>query len=317
MSDNVMAQEAIETDPGGLVEDATPGEPTRKRLTRRRLTLRRFLRNKLAIAGVVVYLLMILLALLGPLLLPWKFDDVDYNAFLTPPDAVHWFGTTQGGRDVLALTVRGLGKSLLIGLLVSAISVSIAATVGSTAAYFGGWTERTALWIIDLLLVIPSFLLIAIITTGGPKGPHAWLLLVLLLAAFSWILDARVVRSLTMSVKEREYVLAAKFMGLAAPKVIFRHILPNISSLLIINATLTVGTAVLAETGLSFFGFGVQSPDTSLGTLIAEGQRSATTFPWIFAAPSALLVIMVLSINAIGDGLRDALDPSSQSGGQA
>ncbi len=242
MSDNVMEHDAIETGPEGLDEDLPEEQKTRKRLTRRRLILRRFLRNRPAIVGVVIYVFLILLALIGPLLLPWNFDDVDYNAFLTPPDSIHWLGTTQGGRDVLALTVRGLGKSLLIGLLVSAISASVAATVGSTAAYFGGWVERGALWIIDLLLVIPSFLLIAMITTGGPKGPHAWLLLVSLLAAFSWILDARVVRSLTMSVKEREYVLAAKFMGLAAPKVIFRHILPNISSLLIIDATLTVGT---------------------------------------------------------------------------
>lgn len=120
-----------------------------------------------------------------------------------------------------------------------------------------------------------------------------------------------------MSVKEREYVLAAKFMGMPAPMIIFRHILPNISSLLIINATLGVGGAILAETGLSFFGFGVQSPDTSLGTLIGTGQRMATTFPWVFLLPAAVLVVMVLSLNAIGDGLRDAFDPSSQSGGSA
>lgn len=325
MSDQVANKISIESALGGEddqigSEDAPrpgTGGPTAKRLTRRRLILRRFLRNRLAVAGVFVWAFLILLAAVGPLVSPWAFNDVDRRAYLKPPTEQHWFGTTQSGRDVLALTMQGLRKSLLIGLLVALISTSVAALVGSFAAYFGGWTERLSLWMVDLLLVIPSFFLIAILITGGPQGGNSWLLLVLLLAAFSWVLSARVVRSLTLSVKEREYVLAARFMGLAAPKVIIRHILPNISSLLIIDATLGVGGAVLAETTLAFFGFGVQPPDTSLGTLIAEGQRLATTFPWIFLAPATVLVIMVLSVNAIGDGLRDALDPNSSSGGKA
>ncbi|GAA2111488.1 ABC transporter permease [Microlunatus panaciterrae] len=323
MSDQVIHPSRTDLD---IIENANePGpsapigtvQPTTKRLTRSQLIFRRFLRNKTAVVGLIVYLVLILMAIFGPLISPWHFDDVDRTAYLKPPSPEHWFGTTQSGRDVLALTMRGLRKSLLIGLLVAGISTTIAATVGSFAAYFGGWFERIALWFIDLLLVIPSFLIIAIVTTGGPKGPHSWLLLVVMLAGFSWFLSARVVRSLTMSVKEREYVLAARFMGLSAPKIVFRHIVPNISSLLIIDATLGVGGAVLAEASLSFFGFGVQAPDTSLGTLISEGQRMATTFPWIFLCPAAVLVVMVLAINAVGDGLRDALDPNSNSGGKA
>lgn len=325
MSDQLGNKILMDSEVESAIEEAGSGDaqrpggvrPTTKRLTRRRLILRRFLRNKLAVAGVGVWVFLILLALVGPMVSPWAFNDVDRRAYLKPPSPQHWFGTTQSGRDVLALTMQGLRKSLLIGLLVALISTTIAALVGSFAAYFGGWTERIALWVVDLLLVIPSFFLIAILVTGGPQGSSSWMLLVLLLAAFGWVLSARVVRSLTLSVKEREYVLAARFMGLAAPKVIVRHILPNISSLLIIDATLGIGGAVLAETTLAFFGFGVQPPDTSLGTLIAEGQRLATTFPWIFLAPATVLVIMVLSVNAIGDGLRDALDPNSQSGGKA
>jgi peptide/nickel transport system permease protein len=206
---------------------------------------------------------------------------------------------------------------LLIGFMVAVLSTGTAAIVGSFAAYFGGWFERIALWVTDLLLVIPSFLLIAVMTTGGPKGPQAWLLLVVLLAAFGWMLSARVVRSLSLSIKEREYVQAAKFMGLASPKTIVRHILPNISSLLIIDATLNVGGAILAETGLSFFGFGVQSPDTSLGTLLGDGARQVNSFPWLFTAPAVAVVLLVLCVNAVGDGLRDALDPNSASGGSA
>jgi peptide/nickel transport system permease protein len=299
------------------VPEPTPrvGEP--KRLSRNRLILRRFLRNKTALVGLLVILTMIVIALVGPYVSNWTYDFVDRRAYLKPPSDRHLLGTTQGGRDMLALTLRGLRKSLLIGFLVAFLSTGIASIVGSFAAYFGGWFERVALWVTDLLLVIPSFLLIAVMTTGGPKGASTWLLLVLLLAAFGWMLSARVVRSLAMSVKEREYVLAAKFMGMAPPKLIVRHILPNISSLLIIDATLNVGGAILAETALSFFGFGVQSPDTSLGTLLGDGARQVTNFPWLFTGPAVAVVLLVLSINAVGDGLRDALDPSSASGGSA
>lgn len=314
MTDN-RAEVALEVD-GDELTPIEPG-PGEKRLTRRQLITRRFLRNKTALIGSVIIVLLIIIALIGPYITPYAYDEIDRRAYLEPPSSEHWLGTTQGGRDMLALTLRGLRKSLLIGFLVAIISTSVAAIVGSFAAFYGGWFERIALWVIDLLLVVPSFLLIALLTTGGPKGPYSWLLLVLLLAAFSWVLSARVVRSLSMSIKEREYVQAAKFMGLSGPKTIVRHMLPNISSLLIIDATLNVGAAILAETGLSFFGFGVQSPDTSLGTLLGEGARQINSFPWLFTGPAVVVVLLVLSVNAVGDGLRDALDPNSGSGGSA
>jgi peptide/nickel transport system permease protein len=312
-----VTEHLLETASERVLAEPTPTEAEPKRLTRRQLITRRFVRNKTAVAGLVVIVLLIIIALIGPYLTNWTYDYVDRRAYLKPPSERHWLGTTQGGRDMLALTLRGLRKSLLIGLLVAVISTTIAAIVGSFAAYFGGWFERIALWVTDLLLVIPSFLLIAVMTTGGPQGANAWILLVFLLALFGWMLSARVVRSLALSVKERDYVHAAKFMGLSAPRTIVRHILPNISSLLIIDATLAVGAAILAETGLSFFGFGVQSPDTSLGTLLGEGARQVNSFPWLFTGPAVAVVLLVLSVNAIGDGLRDALDPSSASGGSA
>jgi peptide/nickel transport system permease protein len=312
-----VTEHLLETASERVLAEPTPTEAEPKRLTRRQLIMRRFVRNKTAVAGLVVIVVLIIIALIGPYLTNWTYDYVDRRAYLKPPSERHWLGTTQGGRDMLALTLRGLRKSLLIGLLVAVISTTIAAIVGSFAAYFGGWFERIALWVTDLLLVIPSFLLIAVMTTGGPQGANAWILLVFLLALFGWMLSARVVRSLALSVKERDYVHAAKFMGLSAPRTIVRHILPNISSLLIIDATLAVGAAILAETGLSFFGFGVQSPDTSLGTLLGEGARQVNSFPWLFTGPAVAVVLLVLSVNAVGDGLRDALDPSSASGGSA
>lgn len=313
MTENFAVEVATERP----VQEPTPGRGEPKRITRRRLILRRFLRNKGAVLGLVVITALVVIALIGPYVTQWAYDEVDRRAYLKPPSDRHPLGSTQSGRDMLALTLRGLRKSLLIGFLVALLSTGIAAIVGSFAAYFGGWFERIALWVIDLLLVVPSFLLIAVLSTGGPKGPYAWLLLVALLAGFGWMLSSRVVRSLTLSVKEREYVQAARFMGLSAPKTIVRHILPNISSLLIIDATLNVSTAILAETGLSFFGFGVQPPDTSLGTLLGEGARQVNSFPWLFASPAIAVVILVLSVNAVGDGLRDALDPNSASGGTA
>lgn len=281
-----------------------------------RLLLRRFLRNKTAVVGLVIILVLIVLAIIGPLLSPFAYNEVDRQAYLKPPSWQHPMGTTQSGRDMWALTLHGLRKSLVIGLVVALLSTSIAAIVGAFAAYYGGWLERFSLWIIDLLLVIPSFLLIALIAGNAAGGASSWLLLVLLLTLFGWMLSARVVRSLTQSVRQSEYIAAARYMGLSGPKIIFRHILPNIASLLIIDATLNVSGAILAETSLAYFGFGVQPPDTSLGTLLGDGARQLSSFPWLFAGPATIIVLLILSVNAVGDGLRDAFDPGSQASGK-
>jgi peptide/nickel transport system permease protein len=182
--------------------------------------------------------------------------------------------------------------------------------VGSVAGYFGGARDRALMWIVDLLLVVPSFILIAIITPRLKDAANIALLIVFL-AAFSWMISSRMVRGLTMSLREREYVQAARYMGVPSWRIIARHIVPNVASILIIDTALNVGAAILAETGLSYLGFGVQPPDVSLGTLIADGTKSATTFPWVFLFPAGVLVLIILCANLIGDGLRDALDPAS------
>jgi len=269
------------------------------------------MRNKTAVLGLTIISVLILVALIGPWLSPFTYDAVDRQAYLKPPSLQHPMGTTQSGRDMWALTLHGLRKSLIIGLVVALLSTGIAAIVGAFAAYYGGWLERFSLWIIDLLLVIPSFLLIALIAGNSSPGAASWLLLVLLLTLFGWMLSARVVRSLALSVRQREYITAARYMGLSGPKIIVRHILPNIASLLIIDATLNVSGAILAETSLAYFGFGVQPPDTSLGTLLGDGARQLSSFPWLFAGPAAIIVLLILSVNAVGDGLRDAFDPGS------
>ena len=271
--------------------------------------LRRFLRHRLSVIGLVCIVGLYALAFVGPLLSPWNYAEQDPTAYLTPPSAQHWFGTTQIGEDVFAQTLRGLQKSLTIGLLVGMISTGIAAVVGTAAGYFRGWVDRILMWGADLLLVIPSFVIIAILSPAF-RG-KTWLILVLLLATFSWMITARIVRGLTLSLREREFVQAARFMGVPPWRIITRHIVPNMASLLIIDATITVGSAILTETGLSYFGFGVQPPDVSLGTLIASGTNSALTFPWLFMFSGGLLALTVLSVNFVGDGLRDALDPNA------
>jgi peptide/nickel transport system permease protein len=279
-------------------------------VSRRTLVARRFVRNRLAVTSLAVLVLMFVAAYAVPPLLPYSHTDIDFSALQSPPGPQHWFGTNAIGQDLLAQVLRGMQKSMLIGLCVAVISTLIAATVGSVAGYFGGWRDRVLMWFVDLLLVVPSFILIAIITPRTKNSANI-ALLIALLSAFSWMISSRMVRGLTMSLREREYVQAARYMGVPSRRIIARHILPNVASILIIDTALNVGVAILAETGLSFLGFGVQPPDVSLGTLIADGTKSATTFPWVFLFPAGMLVAIILCANLIGDGLRDALDPGS------
>jgi ABC-type dipeptide/oligopeptide/nickel transport system permease subunit len=276
------------------------------------VVLRRFVRNRSALTGAAVLVLLFLLAFAGPYLTPWSYSHIDYTALRSGPSAEHWWGTNRIGQDVFAQTVRGLQKSLLIGLLVAVFSTGLASLVGACAGYFGGWTDRLLMFFVDLLLVFPSFLIIAIISPRLRSG--GWFAFVGLLAVFGWMITARVVRSMTLSLKEREFVRAARFMGVGPFRIIWRHVLPNVASFLIIDATISVGGAVMSETALSYFGFGVQAPDVSLGTLIASGTGAAVTYPWMFFYAAGLLVVFVLAVNLVGDGLRDALDPTSRRG---
>ncbi len=293
------------SNPGG----ADPA-PVESFVSRRTLVTRRFVRNRLAVASLAVLVVMFVAAYALPPLLPYSHTDIDFYALQSPPSPQHWFGTNAIGQDILAQVLRGTQKSMLIGVCVAVISTTIAATVGSVAGYFGGWRDRALMAFVDLLLVVPSFILIAI-TTPRTKNSANIALLIVLLAAFNWMVSSRMVRGLTMSLREREYVQAARYMGVPSRRIIARHIVPNVASILIIDTALNVGAAILAETGLSFLGFGVQPPDVSLGTLIADGTKSATTFPWVFLFPATVLVLIILCANLIGDGLRDALDPGS------
>lgn len=292
--------------------------PEAARTTRRqadlglgRLYLRRFLRNRLAVAGVAIFVLLVLFGALGGLFTSYAYTDADFTALTQPPSALHWFGTNQGGNDIYACAVHGLRRSLAIAVSVSVLTVVVAAIVGSGAAYFGGRVERVVLAVIHFLLIVPSFLILALVSH---RLAGDWRVLIVVLTVFGWMSTARVIWSVSTSLRERDYVTAAEFMGVSPSRIILRHIIPNLGSLLIVNLTLGVVATVLSETALSFLGFGVQTPDVSLGTMLADGASTVTSAPWLFAFPAGLVVLLTVSMTFIGDGLRDALDPTSVTG---
>jgi ABC-type dipeptide/oligopeptide/nickel transport system permease subunit len=281
--------------------------PSRASVVRRRLA-----GHPAAASGLALLCVLFLLAFAGPYLSRWNHAEIDFTAFGEPPSAGHWFGTTPGGKDVYALTLHGMRKSLIIALLVGVTATTAAAVAGTCAGYFGGRPDRLLMWLADLLLVLPVFLIVAIMSPLFLGT--TWLILAVPLAALLWMIPARAVRGMTISLREREYILAARYLGVSPVVIICRHIVPNLSTLLIIDAAMSVRAAVIAESGLSYFGFGVQPPDSSLGTVIAAGAPAAAGYPWTFCFAAGLLVLIVLGVNLVGDGLRDVLDPTSQRG---
>ncbi|MGW3464037.1 ABC transporter permease [Streptomyces olivaceoviridis] len=292
-------------DPG----TTNPGPTARARGGR--LYLRRFARNRSALFGVALLVLLVLFSVCGGYLTHFSYTDVDFTALTQPPGGTHYFGTNQGGNDVYAEAVHGLQRSLVIAVSVSALTIVLAAVIGAGAAYFGGHVERLTLTVIHFLLVVPSFLILALVSHHLAGD---WRVLILVLTVFGWMSTARVIWSVSTSLRERDYVLAAEFMGVRPWRIILRHIIPNLGSLLIVNLTLGVVATVLSETALSFLGFGVQTPDVSLGTMLADGSGTITTAPWLFGYPAALVVLLTLSMTLVGDGLRDAFDPHSTTG---
>ncbi|KGM18713.1 ABC transporter permease [Corynebacterium auriscanis] len=279
-----------------------------------KLYAKRFVRNKLAVVGLLIFVGLIFFSLFGGMFTEWKFDDPDFLNLATKPDSEHLFGTTDAGHDLFAQTVHGLGRSLTIAVAVSLATSILSAIIGAGAALYGGPLEKIVLAVIHFLLAIPSFLLIALITSDSGGD---WKVLILVLIGFGWMYPARVIWSLALSVRENDYVKAARYMGVSKPKTILRHIIPNIGSLLIIQFALGVVATVVSETALSFLGLGVKLPDVSLGTLLQNGAASLESSPWQFYYPAAVLTLLTVSMAFIADGLRDALDPNSNAGGRA
>ena len=319
MTDMTEANEAPVTVKGITLTKVSEGGDASgafKRTSRMTLYVRRFMRRPSAVFGLVMLLILVFFAIFGSKLGKWSYDEPDFAALASPPSAEHWLGTTVGGSDMYAMIVRGLGRSLLVGIISSILITIISAIIGTAIAFFEGYIEKVGMWLLDMLLVIPSFLLVAMIVRSS-SGTSGWLWLTIGLVAFGWIGYARVIRTLTMSLRELDYVRAAKFMGVGSFRIIVRHLVPNLGSVLIINTVLGVVGAVNNETALSFLGLGIKAPDTSLGTLLMSGQSIVLTSPWVLLFPSAILILLTFSVQLIGDGLRDAIDPYSRSVGKA
>jgi len=282
--------------------------PGAKPASRGRVIWRRLQHTPRFWIGGVVIVLFVLLALFGRFLTPWAPTDQDVDNMNYPPTVLHWFGTDLLGHDLFSQIVSGLQKSLIIGFIAGPAATIIAGILGATAGYLGGWGEKAIAWLIDLLLVLPSFFILVLLY---PFTHGSWVVLMVFLAVTGWMIMAQVIRNQTRSLRDREFVKAARYMGFGTWSVVRRHVIPNVASLLIIDATLGVAAMILAETSLSFFGFGVQPPDVSLGTLIADGQSAATTRPWLFLFPAGTLIVLLLAISLVGDALRDAIDPTS------
>ncbi|WP_082369496.1 ABC transporter permease [Arthrobacter sp. ERGS1:01] len=290
-------------------EATVPTKPGSKPASRSRMVFRRLRHMPRFWVGIVGLALISLWAIFGLAPNAWNPTDLDVLNMGSSPSALHWFGTSDIGEDIYAQTIVGLRKSLIIGLLAGPLASILAGIIGAFAGYLGGRWDKVIVWFIDLLLVLPSLFLFVLLSPIFKS--LSWVALIFLLAAFGWMIMARVIRAQTMSLKERDFIKAARFMGVDTWTIIRRHILPNVSSLLIIDATLGVGAAILSETTLSYFGFGIQAPDVSLGTLLNAGQGAAVTRPWLFVFPAAILVWTVLSASLVGDALRDAVDPTS------
>ncbi|MGK3947385.1 ABC transporter permease [Microbacterium sp. K2] len=299
----------------GVSPEIADKPKNRKRTSMLTLYTRRFMRNRGALIGVVILALLVVFAIVGPLISPYSHTDLDFLALRKGPSAEHWFGTNGSGNDNFAQVAVGLQRSMMIAALVAIGTTVVSALIGATAAYFGGRYERIMLAIIHFMMVVPNFLILAMISNDAGGN---WLVISLVMIfVVGWFFPARVIWTLSLSIREREYVHAARYAGLSGMRIVIRHMLPNIGSLLVINFTLGVVSAVLTETALSFLGFGVKLPDVSLGALIGYGSSTLVSAPWLFYFPAAALTLLTVSMALIADGLRDALDPTSAAGGRA
>ncbi|WP_250646232.1 ABC transporter permease [Microbacterium tenebrionis] len=298
---------------------AEPAAPERgksgKPMSKWTLYTRRFMRNKPAVGGIIIFVLLVLFAIIGPLIARYDHIELDFLNLGTGPSADHWFGTTASGNDTFAQVAIGLQRSLMIAVSVSLGTTILSAIIGTAAAYFGGRTEKLTLLVIHFMMVVPSFLILSLLSNRS--GGDWRVIALIMIFVTGWYFPARVVWTTALSLREREYVHASRYMGVGGFRIVLRHLIPNIGSLLVINFTLGIVGAVMAETGLSFIGFGVKIPDVSLGSLIGSGANTITSAPWLFYFPAAALTLLTVSMALVSDGLRDALDPTSAAGGRA
>lgn len=298
---------------------------------------KRLLKNKLAVFGMVVLIFMVIAVTIGPAIIKattgFTYDYIPTDSELNrsfPPSWEHPMGTDDSGRDILARVLQGGRISLMVGIISTIVSLVIGVSYGATAGYLGGRTDNIMMRIVDVIYSIPYILIVIVLLSvfGGPNTP-GWIkaiadsfgggvglnqifLLFFALGLVSWLTMARVVRGQILSLKNQEFVLAARATGVSTPNIIFRHLVPNALGPVIVYATLTVPSVMLSEAFLSFLGIGVQAPFASWGSLASEGIKNISIFPWQLIFPGVTMALTLFSLNFLGDGLRDALDPQTR-----
>jgi peptide/nickel transport system permease protein len=281
-----------------------------------RMSARRFRKHKMAMISLVVLLMIVLLAFVGGSLWHYKYNVFSQSVadLNRPPSLKHPFGTDSTGYDTFSEVLRGTQRSLEIAAFVSISSTIVGTIYGAISGYAGGVVDSIMMRIVDLFLTFPIIAVAAVLTHNiGPKA-NGWFWISMVLAALTWPYVGRVVRGNALAIREKEYIEAAHALGASRTRVVFRHVVPNVVSIVIVIFTILVATSILAETALSFVGFGVAAPDTSLGLLVSQAQTAVETRPWLFYFPGLFIILIALTANFIGDGLRDALDPTASKG---
>ena len=273
--------------------------------------MRRLMGNKAAVVSIFILIAIALFAFVGPFFSPWPYDKIDWGAIRKPPDfaKAHFFGTDGNGRDMMARVMQGTQMSIIVAFVATFVSVVIGITYGAVAGYFGGKVDAVMMRFVDIMYALPYILFVIILVVIFGRSP---VLLFVGIGCLEWLTMARIVRGQTLSLKQREFIEAAKAGGAGPFTIIFRHIVPNLTGPVVIYATLTIPEIIITESFLSYLGLGVQEPQTSLGTLISAGAPVIETLPWMLLAPAAILITMLLCLTYLGDGLRDALDPKDR-----
>lgn len=272
----------------------------------KKLFWQRFKRNKLAVFGGIIVLSLFIIAFLSPFISPYNPNEIDRKEILEPPTLRHPLGTDDLGRDLLSRMIWGARISLAVGFVAVGIASLTGMILGALSGYYGGWTDRIIMRIIDIMLSIPTFFLILAVIAF--VGPSIWNIMIVI-GITSWMGVARLVRAEFLSLKEREYVLAAKAMGASDAKIIFRHILVNSLAPVLVSAVLGVASTVLVESALSFLGLGVQPPTPSWGNILTLGKDNIEIAWWLSVFPGIAILITVLGYNLLGEGIRDSIDP--------
>jgi oligopeptide transport system permease protein len=272
---------------------------------------RRLVRNKAAMGGLILLTIIAIMAILAPVLSRHAMDDIFWDRIGAPPDIAEgfYFGTDSNGRDLFARTLYGARISLMVGILASFVSLVIGVLYGATAGFIGGRIDNLMMRIVDIIYSLPFMFFVILLTVFF--GRNIFLIFVAI-GAVEWLDMARIVRGQTLSLKHREFIEAAHAFGVSGPAIIRRHIIPNILGPVMVFVTLTVPKVILVESFLSFLGLGVQEPMTSWGVLISDGARDMETASWALLFPAGFLAVTLFSLNFLGDGLRDALDPKDR-----